>query len=130
MLRINCSSQVIEDLKDECSKFGQVTAVAVPRPPNPAESAAVFGTGNFGKVRTPVPLPAAARLRPVLLVCAVTRLYGYQPALPDMSCGQVLFALRCGRCTSSPPDHHIRSRPLTNCILKSLLAVTQAHAQG
>lgn len=89
MLRMSCSSQVIEDLKDECSKFGQVTAVAVPRPPNPAESAAVFGTGNFGKVRTPVALRAAPRLRTVLLVCAVTRLYGCWPALlsfPAASC--------------------------------------------
>lgn len=42
-------SEVIEDLKDECSKFGEVISVSVPRPGDPSTSAAVFNTGNFGK---------------------------------------------------------------------------------
>lgn len=42
---------MIEDLRDECTKFGAVVAVTVPRPPDAANAAAVFGTGNFGKVR-------------------------------------------------------------------------------
>jgi len=42
---------VIEDLRDECTKFGAVVAVTVPRPPDADNAAAVFGTGNFGKVR-------------------------------------------------------------------------------
>lgn len=44
------TDQVIEDLKDECSKFGEVVAVSVPRPGDPSTSTAVFNTGNFGKV--------------------------------------------------------------------------------
>jgi len=42
-------SEVIEDLRDECGKYGQIVAVTVPRPANPAESASLFGTRNFGK---------------------------------------------------------------------------------
>lgn len=57
---------MFEDLREECSKYGQVVEVKVPRPANPALSAALFGTDNYGKVR---PGP-----RPLLLVgpcCAV-----------------------------------------------------------
>lgn len=42
-------SEVLEDLKDECSKFGDVVAISVPRPADPSTSAAVFNTGSFGK---------------------------------------------------------------------------------
>jgi hypothetical protein len=42
---------VFEDLREECSKYGQVVEVKVPRPANPALSAALFGTDNYGKVR-------------------------------------------------------------------------------
>jgi len=49
---ITCGAcaQVIQDLHDECGKYGSVVAVAIPRPPDPATAAAAFGTGNFGKV--------------------------------------------------------------------------------
>ncbi|KAK9785344.1 hypothetical protein WJX73_004716 [Symbiochloris irregularis] len=42
-------NEVIEDLKEECGKHGPITSVVVPRPPNPAASAAVFGQQNYGK---------------------------------------------------------------------------------
>jgi hypothetical protein len=41
---------VIQDLHDECGKYGSVVAVAIPRPPDPATAAAAFGSGNYGKV--------------------------------------------------------------------------------
>ncbi|KAK9843828.1 hypothetical protein WJX81_008039 [Elliptochloris bilobata] len=41
--------EVIQDLHDECGKFGSVVAVVIPRPLNPATAAAVFGMGNIGK---------------------------------------------------------------------------------
>lgn len=40
---------MFEDLREECSKYGQVVEVKVPRPANPALSAALFGTDNYGK---------------------------------------------------------------------------------
>ena len=43
--------QVFEDLREECSRYGQVVEVKVPRPANPALAAALFGTQNYGKVR-------------------------------------------------------------------------------
>lgn len=42
--------QVIDDLREECSKFGAVVEVRVPRPTDPSQAAALMGTGNFGKV--------------------------------------------------------------------------------
>ena len=47
-------AQVIEDLQEECGRYGQIIKVIVPRPPNPAASASIFGQGNFGKVRSSV----------------------------------------------------------------------------
>jgi len=41
--------EVFEDLREECSKYGQVVEVKVPRPANPALAAALFGTQNYGK---------------------------------------------------------------------------------
>lgn len=41
---------MIEDLREECEKHGQVTKVVVPRPADTANAAAVFGTNNYGKV--------------------------------------------------------------------------------
>ena len=43
--------QVIEDIQEECAKYGQILAISVPRPADPSQSAQVFGQGNFGKVR-------------------------------------------------------------------------------
>ena len=49
---IFCVGQVIEDLRDECSKHGAVQQVVVPRPTDPATSAAVCGQGTVGEVAT------------------------------------------------------------------------------
>ena len=44
-------AEVIQDLHEECGKYGVIKSVHVPRPPNPKVlSASVFGTGNYGKV--------------------------------------------------------------------------------
>jgi hypothetical protein len=43
-------AQVMEDLREECGKYGQVLAVVVPRPTNPATAAASYGANNYGKV--------------------------------------------------------------------------------
>ncbi len=43
-------SQVIEDLREECSKYGQVMKVVVPRPPIPQQAHALFNQQNYGKV--------------------------------------------------------------------------------
>lgn len=45
--------KVIEDLREECSKYGQVIKVVVPRPPNPQQAHAFFNQQNFGKVWMP-----------------------------------------------------------------------------
>lgn len=42
--------QVIEDLREECSKYGQVIKVIVPRPPIPQQAIALFNQQNYGKV--------------------------------------------------------------------------------
>lgn len=42
--------QVIEDLREECSKYGQVMKVVVPRPPIPQHAHALFNQQNYGKV--------------------------------------------------------------------------------
>lgn len=42
--------QVIEDLREECSKYGQVMKVVVPRPPVPQQAHALFNQQNYGKV--------------------------------------------------------------------------------
>ena len=42
--------QVIEDLKEECSKYGQVLKVVVPRPPVPQQAYNLFNQQNYGKV--------------------------------------------------------------------------------
>lgn len=43
-------AEVIQDLHEECGKYGAITRVFVPRPPNPSFLAAsVYGTGNYGK---------------------------------------------------------------------------------
>ncbi|BDA43929.1 probable splicing factor U2af large subunit B at C-terminar half [Coccomyxa sp. Obi] len=42
-------AEVIQDLQEECSKYGQVLRVLVPRPPNPASSNELFGSNNYGK---------------------------------------------------------------------------------
>ena len=44
-------NEVIQDLAEECGKYGVVTKVLVPRPPVPAQAPAVFGSNNYGKVR-------------------------------------------------------------------------------
>ena len=48
-------AQVIQDLQEECSKYGQVLRVLVPRPPNLAASNELFGSNNYGKVGDCVP---------------------------------------------------------------------------
>lgn len=45
-----CVIQVLADLAQECSKYGMVLGLKVPRPP-PGTAAGLIGTGNFGKVR-------------------------------------------------------------------------------
>ncbi len=42
--------QVIQDLGEECGKFGQVLSVVVPRPTDPSTYASLYGQYNFGKV--------------------------------------------------------------------------------
>lgn len=42
--------QVIEDLREECSKYGQVLKVVVPRPPVPQQAFSLFNQQNYGKV--------------------------------------------------------------------------------
>lgn len=42
--------QVIEDLREECSKYGQVLKVVVPRPPVPQQAYTLFNQQNYGKV--------------------------------------------------------------------------------
>ena len=44
--------QVIEDLNEECGKYGLILQVHVPRPSNPAALAQLFGTQHYGKVRS------------------------------------------------------------------------------
>jgi hypothetical protein len=46
--------QVLLDLQEECGKHGAVYEVKVPRPANPKAARALFGTGNYGKVRVSV----------------------------------------------------------------------------
>lgn len=48
----NLLLQVIEDIQEECGKYGKITAIVVPRPADPSTAAQVFGQGNFGKVFT------------------------------------------------------------------------------
>ena len=56
-------AEVIQDLHEECGKYGAIRAVHVPRPPNPKVLAAsVFGTGTYGKVRCPPTQYQVARL--------------------------------------------------------------------
>ena len=53
-------AEVIQDLHEECGKYGVIRAVHVPRPPNPKVLAAsVFGTGTYGKVCPPTCGPQA-----------------------------------------------------------------------
>lgn len=42
--------QVIQDLHEECGKYGQLLHVIVPRPPNPVSAMELFGSNNYGKV--------------------------------------------------------------------------------
>ena len=56
-------AQVIQDLQEECSKYGRVLRVLVPRPPNPAASKELFGSNNYGKVRRQTP-PASPSVLP------------------------------------------------------------------
>ena len=50
-LCVSCDDlQVIEDLREECSKYGQVMKVVVPRPPIPQHAHALFNQQNYGKV--------------------------------------------------------------------------------
>ena len=49
-MRPACAEQVIEDLKEECGKHGTVTQVFIPRPVEPAASATLINTANYGKV--------------------------------------------------------------------------------
>ena len=44
------SVQVIQDLHEECGKYGQLLHVIVPRPANPALAMELFGSNNYGKV--------------------------------------------------------------------------------
>ncbi|KAK9808981.1 hypothetical protein WJX72_007369 [[Myrmecia] bisecta] len=41
--------EVIEDLKEECGKYGSVWRVVVPRPPDPSTARMVYGSNNYGK---------------------------------------------------------------------------------
>ena len=50
MSGLSVHAQTIADLKEECSKFGTVLAVKVPRPEPASAAAAFLGTGNYGKV--------------------------------------------------------------------------------
>ena len=43
---------MIQDLQEECGKFGQVMRVTVPRPTIPAQAKDLLGTENYGKVCT------------------------------------------------------------------------------
>eukprot|EP00884_Botryococcus_braunii_P018779 jgi/Botrbrau1/5585/Bobra.97_2s0015.1 len=52
--------EVIEDLKEECGKHGEVVNVVVPRPEDPAARAALFGQYNFGKAFVEFGNPEAA----------------------------------------------------------------------
>ena len=40
----------MEDLREECSKYGQVLKVVVPRPPVPQQAFSLFNQQNYGKV--------------------------------------------------------------------------------
>ena len=42
--------QILEDIQEECGKYGKILSIVVPRPSNPATSAQVFGQGPYGKV--------------------------------------------------------------------------------
>lgn len=55
MIHMALCAQVIQDLQEECSKYGRVLRVLVPRPPNPAASNELFGSNNYGKVRRLTP---------------------------------------------------------------------------
>lgn len=41
---------MIQDLHEECGKYGQLARVIVPRPPVPASAMELFGSNNYGKV--------------------------------------------------------------------------------
>ena len=45
---------MIQDLYEECGKYGQLVSVIVPRPPNPASAMELFGSNNYGKVGYPL----------------------------------------------------------------------------
>ncbi|EFN57106.1 hypothetical protein CHLNCDRAFT_143928 [Chlorella variabilis] len=42
-------ADVLADIHEECSKHGTVLRVVVPRPPVPADAAALMGTGSYGR---------------------------------------------------------------------------------
>ena len=41
---------MIQDLYEECGKYGQLARVIVPRPPVPSSAMELFGSNNYGKV--------------------------------------------------------------------------------
>ncbi|KAL0024901.1 hypothetical protein WJX77_001165 [Trebouxia sp. C0004] len=53
--------EVIEDLREECSKYGQVMKVVVPRPPIPQQAHALFNQQNFGKAFAQFANPLSAQ---------------------------------------------------------------------
>ena len=63
-------AEVIQDLHEECGKYGAIRAVHVPRPPNPKVLAAsVFGTGTYGKVGPVACVSAQAPGRQKIQTC-------------------------------------------------------------
>jgi hypothetical protein len=54
------AAQVIQDLYEECGKYGQLVSVIVPRPPNPASAMELFGSNNYGKVGYPLHIQCCA----------------------------------------------------------------------
>lgn len=64
----------MEDLREECSKYGGVAEILVPRPNPPALSEQLFGSGHYGKVR---PLP------PLRLTAVVANAFERCPVFPD-----------------------------------------------
>lgn len=69
--------QVIDDLRDECAKFGAVLEVKVPRPPNPALAPQLFGTNNYGKVRDRELIMDVVLAAAAVMICSKSGWHAY-----------------------------------------------------
>ena len=117
--------QVIEDLQEECGKYGTVVTVAVPRPPDPANAKAAFGYGNYGKVcqRLASELHAASSTAThVASHTSVPTSVSYARRLCSESFAALHLHMRTGPCRQFPGCAHRLSEvcPVSDFFLPSV----------